>query len=416
MQRGAGYVEVQAVRGNTECMRMRISRRVRKPRVIIAALAGVAVLTSAGIGLALQTPITDSYVVIAQNDLGMHCMQDDFSQMMILPPFNTVRAQVIRRGHSPDITTSDVTVRYEFTTNTHSADKTNFWRFAPQLLGANLDRDVGLAGFGMSGTMARDSAHRSFTATGIPVTPIDDDGKENPYPLIHITARLNNTVVAQTQAVVPVSWEMSCNLCHAEEGKSVATNILEAHDRLHATDLIHQQPVMCASCHSDNALGTPGTPGVPSLSSAMHGAHASRMNTVTMDNACYACHPGQRTNCQRDVHAANNVTCTQCHGTMEQVANPSRNPWAQEPRCDSCHSRPGFEFEQPNTLFRDATGHGGVQCITCHGSPHVVGSATTEKDNMQAVRMQQVSGTLSECTVCHIQTPTDPFPHRGDDD
>lgn len=105
---------------------MRISRRVRKPRVIIAALAGIAVLASAGIGLALQTPITDSYVVIAQNDLGMHCMQDDFSQMMILPPFNTVRAQVIRRGHSPDITTSDVTVRYEFTTNTHSADKTNF--------------------------------------------------------------------------------------------------------------------------------------------------------------------------------------------------------------------------------------------------------------------------------------------------
>ncbi len=394
---------------------MKKSRWFRRPRHVLAALAGAAVLASAGIGLALPTPITDSYVVVAQNDLGMHCMQGDFSQMMILPPFNTVRAQVIRRGHSPEVTTSDVTVKYEFTTNTHSSDKTNFWRYAQPLLGVNLARDVGLAGFGLSGSMARDTAHRSFIATGIPVTPIDDDGKENPYPLIHVTARLNNVVVAQTQAVVPVSWEMSCNLCHSEAGKSVATNVLEAHDRLHATDLIHQQPVMCASCHSDNALGTPGTPGVPSLSSAMHSAHASRMSAITMDNACYACHPGERTNCQRDVHAAHNVTCTNCHGTMEQVANPARNPWAQEPRCDSCHQRQGFEFEQPGKLFRDSVGHGGVQCVTCHGSPHVIAPAGTEKDNAQAVRMQQATGTLSECTVCHIQRPTDSFPHRQDD-
>lgn len=66
------------------------------------ALPGVAVLASAGIGLALRTPITDSYVVIVQNDLGMYCMQDDASPMMIRPRSNSVRARVIRPGHSRD--------------------------------------------------------------------------------------------------------------------------------------------------------------------------------------------------------------------------------------------------------------------------------------------------------------------------
>ena len=33
-------------------------------------------------------PSTDSYVVIAWNDLGMHCANKDFSNMCILPPYN----------------------------------------------------------------------------------------------------------------------------------------------------------------------------------------------------------------------------------------------------------------------------------------------------------------------------------------
>lgn len=76
----------------------------------------------------------------------------------------------------------------------------------------------------------------------------------------------------------------------------------------------------------------------------------------------------------RDVHAAKGVTCTQCHGNMAAVANPARNPWVQEPRCDSCHSKPGYQFEQPGKLFRDSVGHSGVQCITCHGARSRPGS------------------------------------------
>src|SRR5690606_18994053 len=128
------------------------------------------------------------YVVLGYNDLGMHCMQQDFSEMMILPPHNTLRAQVIdRSGSEPDIVTSDVGVRYAIPSNNHGADKTNYWTYAPRLLGQALPPEVGLTGNRLSGTMQRPTGARDFEASGIPVVPIDDSGRENPYPIATIS-------------------------------------------------------------------------------------------------------------------------------------------------------------------------------------------------------------------------------------
>lgn len=358
------------------------------------------------------------YVVLGYNDLGMHCMQQDFSEMMILPPYNTLRAQVIdRSGSEPDIVTSDVVVRYAIPSNTHGADKTNFWTYAPRLLGQALPPEVGLTGNRLSGTMQRPTGARDFEASGIPLVPIDDTGRENPYPIATITVhRLEGgEVLGKTQAVVPVSWEMSCQLCHSEQGVSTATDILRDHDRLHGTTLEMQKPVMCASCHADNALGAPGMPGISNLSSAMHLAHAPRMDKINLDNSCYACHPGIRTQCQRDVHAARGITCTECHGGMEAVGDPARRPWLDEPRCADCHTREGFEFEPPGELFRNALGHGGVKCIACHSSPHAITPATTAADNLQSFSQQGHAGVIDSCNLCHSTPPKDPFPHRRDD-
>lgn len=393
------------------------SRKFRRlMRVGMAACALLSSVAGASIIERPEDPQRDPYVVMAYNDLGMHCMNNGFSQIMILPPYNTLHAQVIKRGGEPTIMGSSVTVTYELPSNTHATDKTNFWEYAPALLGVSLPPDVGLAGNGMFGTMIRNTSRNDFEAVGIPVAPVDDDGKENPYPLAFVTVKLNSTgaMIAQTQAVVPVSWEMSCNLCHTTPGETVATSILKSHDRLHGTTLINQQPVMCASCHADNALGTTGQQGVPNLSSAMHTAHAPRMGQVNLQNACYACHPGVRTNCLRDVHAANGVTCTNCHGGMATVGDPARNPWAEEPRCADCHQRAEFEFEQPGVLFRNSKGHGGVQCMTCHGSPHVIGPAMTAADNAQAMRLQGHTGPLNDCLVCHTSQPNEPFEHKRD--
>ena len=204
-------------------------------------------------------------VVFGYNDLGMHCMNSDFSEIMVLPPFNNLHAQVIRRGGEPHIITSGVTVSYVIPANTHSADKTNFWKYAPALLGASPPPDVGLTGNGLAGTMAV-TAQRDWEVTGVPITPIDDARRENPYPLATITVTQNGTLQARTQAVVPVSTEMNCILCHDRPGISTASDILQRHDELHGTNLMDQRPVLCASCHASNALGLAGDPNLPNLS------------------------------------------------------------------------------------------------------------------------------------------------------
>ncbi len=45
---------------------------------------------------AAAAPAATTYVVFGYNDLGMHCMNSDFSEIMVLPPFNTMHAQLLR--------------------------------------------------------------------------------------------------------------------------------------------------------------------------------------------------------------------------------------------------------------------------------------------------------------------------------
>lgn len=392
--------------------------RRRTTGLIVVGVAGLIAL-GAGNGSAGQAGDPE-IVVIAHNDLGMHCMNDDFTDFLILPPFNTLRAQVIQRKGSPEILEDPekVRVHFDIPSNTSSADKTNFWTHAEALFGVKLDPDVGLTGTGLSGDMERVSlpGKKYWEAVGIPLTPYDDSGRENPYPLAHVLATHTELGEATTVAVVPVSAELRCNLCHEAEGHTANYDVLMDHDRLHGTTLVDQRPVLCASCHADPVLGLPGDPELPAFSTAIHSAHADRMDLADVENECYACHPGVRTQCQRDLHLAMAVDCTKCHGGMAAVGSPDRTPWTDLPRCANCHQREGFEFEQPGTLFKDSVGHGGVMCATCHGSPHTTLPAITPTDNQQNILKQGYPGTLDDCLVCHTSQPEDAFFHRRDDD
>lgn len=378
----------------------------------LSALLLVSLLTALGIATGSQGQTsTDPLVVLGYNELGMHCMNQDFSEICILPPFNTLRAEVIdRSGSEPRIVRTGVTVRYALPANTRAADKTNFWCYAKMLFGVDLAPNIGLTGNGLSGAMLP-TARNDWEATGIPVTPLDDFGRDNPYPLAQITVVRNGQVAGQTRAVVPVSWEISCNLCHGG-GVSVGTDILRKHDKLHNTKLEQAKPVLCASCHADPALNAPGQTGVTTLSHAMHRAHASRVADLNLNNSCYACHPGFRAQCQRDVHLSNGINCTDCHGDMQAVGNASRRPWVDEPRCASCHRRTGFEFEETGKLYKESRGHEGVTCAACHGSPHAITPTVMPVDNLQALNLQGHSGKIDTCTVCHRQRPNETFPHR----
>jgi hypothetical protein len=181
-----------------------------------------------------------THVVLGFNELGMHCMNRDFSELCILPPFNTLRAQVIKRGAEPEIINSDVTVSYSIPGNTISSTKTDFWTQAPKLFGKTLAKDVGLTGNKLSGTMKRTELGY-FEATGIPITPLTDKLVNDPFQLSSIVVKnKSGKQLAATKAVVPVSWEISCHLCHNTPGISVATDILRAHDRRHGTTLEQQ--------------------------------------------------------------------------------------------------------------------------------------------------------------------------------
>ncbi len=353
-------------------------------------------------------------VVFGYNELGMHCMNQDYSELMLLPPYNNLRAQVIdRSGGNPRIVTSGITVEYALPSHTASSDKTNFWDFAQPLLGVTLAPNIGLTGNGLSGTMSL-TGENDWVATGIPVTPLDDSGNLDPYALATITVKSGNTIlVSNDNAIVPVSWEIRCDLCHNTPGVSTYTDILQAHDRLHGTTLEMEKPVLCASCHADPALGANGISGVPALSHSMHSSHAPHMAVVTIGNACYACHPGDQTKCLRDIHFAKGMTCVDCHTSMEAVGDTSRRPWVDEPRCGTCHNVPGHEYEQANTLYRMSKGHGNVHCVACHGSPHAITPTVTARDNLQAEALQGHAGVINTCSVCHKSNPDEGFFHRA---
>jgi len=378
--------------------------------------------------------------MVAWNNLGMHCYDGDYSVFGILPPYNTLFAQVIERGDPPQIVTEGISIHYAFPANTYSAgipgkpDKTNFWQYAQQLfhLSSPLPPDTGLTGLGLAGEMTVVGDH--FEAEGIPLTELRDadaaTGQANPYQLAQLTLTETgsqtkcDSALAKLTVVAPVSTEFSCANCHADDGDAtmnsgitptgnVKANILAVHDLRSNTTLSSQQPVLCADCHASNALGMPGEPGVNSLSYSMH-SHHKELDDITPDtDGCYNCHPGPKTQCLRDTMAQNyGVNCTNCHGTVADVADLARDPWLQEPACGAaaCH---GSAFMPDEPLYRESRGHGGIYCAGCHDSPHAITPSREFNDGIKFLQLQGHTGSLSKCTVCHLTQPTDMFHHAN---
>jgi hypothetical protein len=192
-------------------------------------------------------------------------------------------------------------------------------------------------------------------------------------------------------------------------------NLVRLHDLKHGTDLEANAPVVCQSCHYTPALdlaqvGPKGPDdadangrqqtNVRSMSNVMHSHHgALDVNSlspgetgydgnnlmfsvmppaekngfgvvendedrrIVLQETCYQCHPGRRTDCLRGAMANGGMLCQDCHGDMKQVGddfsrgvdadhignfelagdfytNPAtpRVPWANEPGCGSCHT------------------------------------------------------------------------------
>ena len=347
-----------------------------------------------------------TYVAFAWNDLGMHCLNPTYDQAVILPPYNTVWVQVVKRGNPPQIVTAGITVEYAIHNNTYSYGKRNygqFWDNMPLLFGVSLPHDTGLnledpaIHNGLSGTMVVKGDH--FQVNGMPVVPVDDSLTWSPYQVADITVRDSgtNAVLVQTTATVPTSDEINCAKCH---GADALLDVLQKHDDEQGTNLAANRPVLCASCHGSPALGQtgPGTSGLY-LSRAIHGFHADK------NAACYDCHPGTTTKCSRSVaHTAADGNCTACHGTLQDLASSiatgGRVPWVNEPQCATCHAGVA-EVNTGTSLYRNASGHNGLSCPACHGSPHAMVPTSQASDNAQAVQYQTTIAPIGDCKVCH---------------
>ena len=213
-------------------------------------------------------------------------------------------------------------------------------------------------------------------------------------------------------------------------------NIIRLHDQKHGTTLETafdaqtgraDEPVVCQRCHYTPALdlaqlgplGPENDAALAngrdqfknkSMSNVMHSHHDStglfptmppaidaqgkRRNPNTtqtiLEETCYLCHPGKRTQCMRGAMANGGLVCQDCHGQMQDVGddftrgvspatpgafelaadfytNPDtpRVPWANEPGCGSCHT--GYATDNlagdPNVLVSPTDVLGNVDGI-----------------------------------------------------
>ena len=380
-------------------------------------------------------PERDEYVLLAWNNLGMHCLSDSDPWWVILPPANDLHAQLIRRGENPELVAENVVLTYRVESGfEHPEAQVEFWHHARSNFG--LDRDlapgVGLSGNRVSGEMKFDAERQLFAATLVPVVPYQD-GRYNPYPIFTVEARdsRSQALLAETRVVAPTSSEMGCTKCHGGgwrvEGKAGFTQetsrrILKVHDKHSGTALLAgaetRNPRLCQSCHADPVLNTTGRADLLNFPAAIHGWHANYLTGRGAD-ACAMCHPSDPagpTTCLRGLHARS-LDCTHCHGTLEDhalsllkhedqagkagarrlmahlkartVAHKEeiigRRPWIQEPDCTGCHTD---AFVRPDPadvsafnrwtggaadLYRMRTDDTGLlQCEACHGATHAV--------------------------------------------
>jgi hypothetical protein len=444
---------------------------------------GLALLLTATIQPA-PTASAASAQLLGWNNLGMHCMDSDYSVFSILPPYNTIEAQLIVGGKL--VTNgSGYTVTYQAVAdadgsiNKSSVGKGNWLQNAPLLYGG-VAADQGLPfpgpdSFWMPGAnntpqgMLFDAGLDWFYAYGVPITPYDDAGKKNPYPMMRLIARNSGgTALATNDIVLPVSDEMDCRACHASGTQADAQpaagwvwsdnperdfrlNILRLHDEsnfaqhhdvyvsalaargfnpqgLYRGVVADGQPVLCAKCHASEALGSGSYSNIPPLTTSIHSKHATVLDPeskLALDNSanrdsCYRCHPGSATKCLRGAmggavaaDGTMSMQCQSCHGNLSHVGRAGRQGWLEEPNCQSCHSGTA------------TSNNGQIRYTTCFANTNTwtervavnqtfATQPNTPAPGISLYRFSTGHGGL-QCSACHGSTHAEfPATHRND--
>ncbi len=357
--------------------------------------------------------------IVGWNNLGMHCMDSDYSVFSVLPPYNTIEAQLVVNGQ---LVTNGGAYRVTYQAladpsgsfTSTAIGKGNFYTYAATLYGAALAPDEGLAGWAMPGvsnipqSMLFEVTNvpapgvatpvNWFRAEGIPLPPYDDAHEKNPYPLMRMIAwNTSNQPIATNDVVLPISDEMDCRACHASGAQSAAQpaagwvwdglperdyrlNILRLHDErqfagqkdLYASALtargfnasglyrsvtVDAKPVLCAACHLSEALPNTGYSNIPPLTASVHAFHAHVLDPTLKVSLD---------------DAANRAACYRCHP-------------GSTTRC--------LRGAMGGAVAADGSME--MQCQSCHGNMSAVGSASRVGWFMEPA-----------CQSCHTGTAT----------
>ncbi len=365
-------------------------KSIKNKTLAVIASSAIAILLFAAVAMSATTA---SYKVIARNDLGMHCACPTFEGFLLLPPFNTIRAQVL---NGSSVVSTGVTVSYAIVENTDAVLKAdpyysswlvNSPKLFPGFQPINAQgKIVGITGKMLSDTMTYDAVSKSYQAVGIPAYPvvtgttkdimIDPLGgpKRDPYLTANITVKNSTgTTLATTSTTVPVAFGGCCT-CHlplasqngypaTPAGSFAYLGVMHAQNSSKINIAMIDPdgdgvggPVRCSWCHWDPAMGESAAPGWPSatkllpgatftlkksvysFSDVLHRYHAKSQKVLTQFDAniatnCYDCHPGNNVNCFRGSHKGKTaIWCTDCHGNLNEriAANQMAHPWQQQ--------------------------------------------------------------------------------------
>jgi hypothetical protein len=441
-----------------------------------------------------EQPLTNpgGFSIFAVNDLGMHCGDLDHRVASILPPFNSLHAQVIQKGSSTGspriLTAAEVDVVYSAASNPKDPAlqrpaaapifKTNFWDpsplkptlsialdcydpfYPPNILSSfSLSKDYGLpspdnaklypvSGKGqlvagqqkMPGISAPYSANvpqpfdrfdtdfpffvtfsfgyrlttmNWFSADGIAITPFDDFGRLNSYPLMRVQAKSKTAslggaagaTLASADAVTPVSGETTCYKCHTSSvdgGGGYAAdlnfggsprsgtkftvarasqdtsssppevkrewaadnNIIRLHDAKHGTKLQTFTPVSCQICHYTPALDLahlgPLGPADANANGRDQKIHRTNSRVMHSFHAQFT-----------DLFANDLVAPNHPLRLDPATGKPVVNAYVADKLNKSCYQcHPG----QNTQCLRGAMFNGGMVCNDCHGTMSQVGN------------------------------------------
>ncbi len=407
------------------------------------------------------------FKVIAWNDLGMHCDDGkDFSIAGFLPPFNTIYAHLVDTSGTLVTSPGGYTLTYKAITdpltntiNTTSIGKTNFWTYIASWGFGIHPPDVGLVGYAMPGlantpqAMTFRTIDNTWIAQAIPLTNYADNGTNNYFPMMRVTAtNSSGAVLATTDIVLPISDEVSCGTCHAstsgntaampikgwvnnsDPSKDMKLNLLRKHDERFQSFPLFQaaatqvgystagleattatQPVMCYACHGSAFVSITGVAGVPPLTTSIHGLHGNvldpatgaTLNSGTTRGTCYTCHPGPKTQCLRGAMGtlltstgSNAIECQSCHGNLSALASTTRTGWFSEPNCASCHT--GLASATNTTLAYTSAFSSGTTPRTPADSTFA-SNANSPTAGFSLFRTSSGHGGL-QCEACHGST------------